>query len=197
MMAGCSHKLTPQRRAEMTALYTNCTACHGHQQVQRGPILDGLDASYVETQLIKFKTKVRGTHPGNEPEQLMASVMDLLKDDAEVRDMSFYIASLVPKPYTRTVVGDSRKGQTIYDAQCASCHGKRAEGKRLLKTGSLAVLEDWYVLQQLTQFQAGRRGYHKLDDSGRQMAEALKGLDTDELRDIVVYIGERFGHQHE
>lgn len=193
--AGCSHSLSPQRRSEIAALYKNCTVCHGHQKVQRGPIIDGLDAFYVEAQLQKFKSRVRGENPDHEQEQLMASVMDLLKDADEIRDISIFIGSLEPQPYRRTVVGNAGPGKTIYLEKCASCHGKKAEGKKLLKTGSLALLEDWYILNQLRQFATGLRGGHVSDEDGQRMAEAVMGMTEEQFRDVTAYIGETFGNQ--
>ncbi|MBN4074051.1 cytochrome c [bacterium AH-315-E10] len=195
-LSGCSHSLSQKQQSEMESLYTTCLTCHSNKEMQRGPVLDGLDAFYIEMQLGKFKAKVRGDNAENRQEYLMGSAMDLMNKD-EIRQMSLYIASLEIKPYIKTVEGNIAAGKTLYEKQCMSCHGQKAEGRKLLKTGSLAVLEDWYLMLQLKQFKLGQRGYHVDDVAGKRMQDIVKEITIDDLNDVVAYIGETFGKQIE
>jgi cytochrome c553 len=65
---------------------------------------------------------------------------------------------------------------------------KQAEGNRLLAGPALNRLEGWYFLEQMRKFRSGDRGYHPLDESGRVMAAASKGITDSTLRDLVAYV---------
>ncbi|NBU87336.1 MAG: hypothetical protein EBS13_08610, partial [Verrucomicrobia bacterium] len=46
--------------SEMLAKVNECRVCHGTQEAQRGPILDGMEYWYLYEQLQKFHSGVRG-----------------------------------------------------------------------------------------------------------------------------------------
>ena len=49
--------------SEMLAKVNECRVCHGTQEAQRGPILDGMEYWYLYEQLQKFHSGVRGPKP--------------------------------------------------------------------------------------------------------------------------------------
>ena len=46
-------------------LVAGCVVCHGVQEAQRGPILNGMENWYLRDQIEKFRSGVRGAHPPN------------------------------------------------------------------------------------------------------------------------------------
>ena len=71
---------------------------------------------------------------------------------------------------------------------CASCHGFKAEGNQLVNAPALGGLESWYLERQIRNFRDGIRGTAAGDASGQAMAQMMKGLDDEEIADIVAHI---------
>ena len=174
--------------ARMDGLVRECRVCHGVEEAQRGPILDGMEYGYLYDQLQKFRSGIRGQNPDNRSEHLMGIGIKKVKNDLESAYLADWFARQEPKPAVRTVVGDLDRGKLFYTARCASCHGEQAEGNRLLAGPALNRLEGWYFLEQMRKFRSGDRGYHPLDESGRVMAAASKGITDSTLRDLVAYV---------
>ena len=68
--AGCARQGRRRLRAWLPAPYPvdkatvdACMICHSTREMQRGPVLDGLPAWYLEAQLKKFQTGQRGKNP--------------------------------------------------------------------------------------------------------------------------------------
>jgi cytochrome c553 len=172
-------------------IHHNCQLCHSTREAQRGPILDGLPAWYVELQLRKFRDGLRGRNEANKSELLMGAGESILQDDN--RRVAAHIAALPVPEHLRVVRGDAEKGRPLYAAQCASCHGARGEGKPELKAPPVNTLEDWYHLDQLRKFKSGLRGHHPQDVEGQIMRAAMAPVKEEDLRDIVRYVSERIG----
>ena len=191
LMSACVQN--PRESLSTATLYRNCQLCHSHQELQRGPIIDGLDDYYVLGQLKKFKHGQRGQNMDHKPEALMGSAVDAL-EKKDIKRIARYIAAIDSRPYQPSVKGNVSRGQDIFKRRCASCHGDQAEGRRLMKTGSLAVLEDWYMLTQLRHFKHGRRGIHPDDKEGRLMAEQVASMSDPDFLDVANYISATFGN---
>ncbi|MEZ0390113.1 MAG: cytochrome c [Verrucomicrobium sp.] len=69
--------------------------------------------------------------------------------------------------------GDAR---VLFQNLCQSCHGDKGAGNATLMAPSIAGLPDWYVLAQLGNFQADRRGTHPSDTPGQMMRTIAKVL---------------------
>jgi cytochrome c553 len=173
--------------------FQSCLLCHSTREMQRGPILNGLDRWYAEAQMNKFRSGIRGGKPENPGEHLMGTTgLQHLAHDREVKAMAQVIGKLQPVAHRKTVRGDRENGERIYQ-RCIACHGSKAEGKRLLKSPQLAYLEDWYLLDQMRKFVQGQRGYHAEDSSGGLMAKASEALGDQDLKDVTAYIVDTFG----
>ncbi len=183
--------------AKMGELVKECRVCHGVEEAQRGPILDGMEYWYLYDQLQKFRSGIRGQNSENRSEHLMGIGVKKLNNNLEAAYLADWFARQEPKPALQTVKGDEERGKLLYDARCASCHGDKAEGNRLVAGPALTRLEGWYFLEQMRKFRSDLRGYHPLDESGRVMAVASKGISDDSLRDVVAYIVNKYGPEHE
>lgn len=179
--------LSPQELERAKAAFESCLICHSDQEMQRGPIIDGLPAWYARHQLEKFQSNIRGQNQANRSEYLMASVRDRFSDPETIDLLARYIEHLPPQTHRKVVRGDSDNGAIVY-FRCIACHGAKGEGNPLLKSPPLTIQEDWYLLDQLRKFAKGNRGSHPEDLTGQQMAAALIGIDDQTLKDLVVYI---------
>jgi len=189
LFSGCTPKqtLSPEERTSAQAAFESCLICHSTQEMQRGPIIDGLPAWYAQHQLEKFQSAIRGQAPENRSEHLMGSARDRFADPETISLLARYIESIPPQPHRKVVRGDSDNGKQAY-LSCITCHGAKGEGNALLKSPPLNIQEDWYLLDQLRKFAKGDRGYHSEDLTGQQMAATVKGLEDQTLKNLIVYI---------
>ena len=168
-------------------LYQSCMLCHSLQEMQRGPILDGMESWYVLEQLEKFKKGIRGKNPNNRAEHLMGASMERLENLDEMKTVSNYVQNLPKKRHLTTIKADQKNGRLLYQ-KCAVCHGHDAKGIKIKKSPSLRTQEDWFLLDQLRKYKAGLRGNHPDDTYGRIMAESVKNWKDSDLKDVVVYL---------
>ena len=83
-------------------LWEFCAFCHNAgglgQQRSDAPKVAGDPAWYTERQLKKFRTRVRGSHPEDQPGLQMVVYAYPLIDDAAIRNMAAYIETLQIDP---------------------------------------------------------------------------------------------------
>ena len=194
LLVGCQHpepitgtSVTPSSPRDGKTLYKSCLLCHSTQEMQRGPILDGMESWYVLDQLKKFNSGQRGKDPKNRAELLMATSMSSIKGEKEEVAVADYIAKLPPKPSLTTLKGNMKRGRELY-LKCAGCHGPEGEGKKEVKAPGLRIQEDWFLLDQLRKYRHGLRGHHQDDVYGRAMAESIRNWSDRDLKDVTVYL---------
>lgn len=80
------------------ALYATCLACHGPDgkgnEALNAPPIAQLDDWYIERQIHKFKSGVRGANPKDTTGAQMRPMAQTLKDDQAIRDVIAHIATL-------------------------------------------------------------------------------------------------------
>jgi cytochrome c553 len=124
--------------------------------MQRGPIIDGLPAWYLERQLRLFMSGERGRNPENRSEYLMGSGISLLKTDDDLAAVVRHFSQLPPARHVKTIRGDNERGAAHF-TWCATCHGPNGRGREEIGAPPLIVQEDWYLFDQLIRIQAGLR----------------------------------------
>ena len=174
------------------AAYVVCAACHGAQAegnvALNAPKLTGQSAWYLRRQIAAYKQGLRGTHEDDEFGRQMAPMVATLFDQTAVENVIAYIHSLPDDPAPATVSGDAARGQALYRG-CVVCHRADGSGSHGTLAPRLAGMTDWYMAQQLHNFQAGIRGHLMEDTLGRQMVLMSKQLHGDEaIDDVVAYI---------
>lgn len=179
--------------AKMDGLIKECRVCHGVEEAQRGPILDGMQYWYLYDQLLKFRSGIRGQNSENRSEHLMGIGVKKVSNDLEAAYLADWFSRQEPKPAVRTVKGDLEKGRVFYQSRCASCHGSEAQGNQSAGGPSLNRLEGWYFLDQMRKFRSGLRGSHPMDQTGKTMAAAAKEISDGTLRDLVFYVVREHG----
>lgn len=172
---------------DLEEVYQACVLCHGTKEMQRGPILDGLPAWYIERQLSKFASGLRGQQEENRSALLMIPVVQQYSDPRLWAKLAKRFESL-PKPdHIKTIRGNPSQGKLLF-AICASCHGPRAQGNLTINAPPLNVQEDWYLMDQLRKFKMDWRGSDPEDVEGNLMRNIAKIYSINDLKDIVAYI---------
>ena len=174
------------------ANYIVCVACHGAQgegnPALNAPKLAGQEPWYVTRQLHHYKQGIRGAHEDDVFGKQMAPMAATLVDDAAVRNVAAYIATLPDNPAPPTVTGNVERGERLYRT-CGACHGWKGEGIWALNAPRYSGMSDWYLAAQLKNFREGIRGAHRHDPYGPQMAMMAQALRSDEsINDLIAYI---------
>ena len=175
-------------------LFRACVACHGDQgqgtPSVASPPIAGLPAWYVEAQLGKFRSGLRGYHPDDAEGLRMRPMSRQMMNEAEVKAVSEYVSTLALKPQTPTLTGgDAEKGKAAYGT-CMACHGDKGQGNPALKAPPIAGQADWYLLAQLQKFKGGLRGTNPADVSGGQMRPmSLTLADEQAMKNVIAHIG--------
>jgi cytochrome c oxidase subunit II len=175
------------------ALYGLCAACHGAQgegnPALHAPKLSGQGDWYLKRQLKYFKQGIRGAHDKDDYGKQMAPMAATLVNDVAIDDVVAYIKTLPDNPAPPTVERKTTKGQRLYAATCAACHGSDGRGIQAMNAPRLAGMSDWYLVTQLNNFKQGIRGAHPEDMYGPQMASMAAILADDQAtNDLIAYI---------
>ncbi len=169
-----------------------CVACHGDQglgnRAVKAPHIAGLNAWYVEAQLTKFRSGIRGTHPDDIEGMQMRPMSKTIASEEDVREVAAYIEHLKPNKGKTTVQGNADRGKTHYMV-CMACHGDKGQGNQALGSPPLVRLNDWYILSQLKKFRSGIHGSNPLDITGMQMRPMAMTLPNEQaMLDVIAYI---------
>jgi cytochrome c oxidase subunit 2 len=175
-------------------LYPVCTACHGAEgqgnRAMSAPKIAGQQGFYLLKQLQHFQSGARGAAPDDAKGRQMAAMSKgpKLASNQALEDLVAYVERFPDNKSAETVNGDTDRGKGLY-VTCASCHGDRAQGLEMMAAPRLAGQNDWYLVAQLENFAAGKRGYAPSDHGGRQM-KAMMGVlqNPEDYRDVVAYI---------
>jgi cytochrome c553 len=176
-----------QLAPNQAAIINHCKTCHSTHEMQRGPLLEGLELWYMEEQLESYKAGIRGIHADDQSGQLMhAAVKDWSLDD--LYTAAKWFANQERPKLPNAVKGDILKGKALYKQVCFACH-EHTMGKFFTRSPDLYRLEDWYILSQLRNYKSGWRGTHPDDEHGQKMKAAIEALSYDELKNVAAYIG--------
>jgi cytochrome c oxidase subunit 2 len=120
----------------------------------------------------------------------MMAPMALALDDAGVRNVSAYIASLPDTPATATITdANISRGARIYDRNCKACHMVNGSGTWYTDAPALAGMSDWYFVNQINNFKNKIRGNHPNDLYGEQMVWMSTAMaNEDEVQDVAAYL---------
>ena len=77
---------------------------------------------------------------------------------------------------------------TIWQGQCAACHGTAGEGNRSLGAPALTQLSADYIARQLNHFVSGVRGAAAGDNAGKRMALSVANLSEADIPNLAQLI---------
>lgn len=167
-----------------------CQSCHGYQfqgnKDLNAPALAGLSQWYSYRQLLNYKNGIRGTNPEDILGQTMRlSILNI--SNAELNALAAYISKIASQKQEISIKGDVGTGKFVFE-HCMSCHGEFGEGDKTIGAPRLTGQSDWYLYQQLINFQKGIRGQHPNDLYGRQMKDMADMFNDQMLKDVINYI---------
>jgi len=167
-----------------------CQSCHGYQfqgnKDLNAPALAGLSQWYSYRQLLNYKNGIRGMNPEDILGQTMRlSILNI--SNAELNALAAYISKIANQKQEISIKGDVGTGKFVFE-HCMSCHGEFGEGDKTIGAPRLTGQSDWYLYQQLINFQKGIRGQHPNDLYGRQMKDMADMFNDQMLKDVINYI---------
>ena len=175
-------------------LYRLCTKCHGVDGAGNSevlaPAIAGMPFWYVDAQLKKFKTGVRGLHPDDTGGLRMYPMSQWLRNEADQKAVSAYVASMTPiEPAMELEVsGDAAKGAGYY-AVCSACHMPDGSGNQGMGAPPLKGMSDWYLFSAIDKYKSGIRGSGKGDALGAAMIGMVATLpDEEAIHDVIAHI---------
>ncbi|PKF61524.1 cytochrome c4 [Psychromonas sp. psych-6C06] len=155
-----------------------CVACHGEDGNAPSdlyPKLAGQHKSYLEKQLIQFKS-------GERNNAIMAGMVATLSEQ-DMKDLSAYYAAQTPTPETVSPEV-AQAGRNLYmggDIErgipgCVACHGPRGNGLELAKFPKISNQHPAYIKSQLEMFRSKARNN---DPNGMMVDISAKLTDAD------------------
>jgi cytochrome c553 len=174
-------------------LFRTCEPCHGAaglgNQAIAAPGIAGLDSLYVQAQLHKFRSGIRGAHPDDDEGARMRPMARSLRTDEDVLAVALFVSEMTPvRPASALHGGDAAKGAAAY-AVCSACHGADGKGNPTLNAPTLTGLSDWYMLAQLHKYKDGLRGVDPRDATGATMRPmAMTLVNEQAMLDVIAHI---------
>lgn len=175
-------------------LFKFCTQCHGSDgggnRINLAPAIAGMPVWYVEGQLVKFKSGLRGLNAHDVGGLRMYPMSLWLRTDADQKAVAAYVASLPPVPPSPEpeYVGNAAQGQGFY-AVCSACHGADGKGNQGMGAPPLVGLSDWYLYSAIQKYKTGVRGSIPGDALGPVMIGMVATLPSDDaIRDVIAHI---------
>ncbi|MBP6582888.1 MAG: c-type cytochrome [Chromatiaceae bacterium] len=181
--------LTLQAEPDMErgkALNRQCALCHGfHGQGVLGgkyPRLAGLPEYYLVGMMDKYKD-------GTLDYQAMTVVGGLRNlSDADLQSLAAYLsdidlAAVSPLDIPTPEGADLENGEDLFQGDCKSCHGRKAEGMKRKESPPLAGQYSEYLLRQIAMFKKKER-IHANDEED----ETFEEYEPQQIKDILAYI---------
>jgi cytochrome c553 len=113
--------------------FRNMRPCHnadGSGNAAVGaPNIAGMKEWYVERELDKFRSGVRGMHFSDVEGMRMRPMALSLTSEDDVKAVARYVETLPPVPAAHIAPGDPKGRRSALYATCSSCHGDNGVGK--------------------------------------------------------------------
>ena len=181
--------LTLQAEPDMErgkALNRQCALCHGfHGQGVLGgkyPRLAGLPEYYLVGMMDKYKKGVLDY-------QAMTVVGGLRNlSDEDLKSLAAYLSdvdlgAVSPLDIPTPEGADLDNGEDLFQGDCKTCHGRKAEGMKRKESPPLAGQYTEYLARQIAMFKKKER-IHANDEEDETFAE----YEPQQIKDILAYI---------
>jgi len=163
-----------------------CAACHaadGNSAAAANPKLAGLNAEYLNKQLVEFKSGARKN-------PIMSGMVANLTPQ-DMLNLAAYYSAQQPKPGTSKDQALALLGQKIYRGgvqgagvpACASCHGPQGKGIPT-QFPRLAGQHGDYIYTQLNSFRVGARA----NDGAKMMRTIATKMTDADMKAVSAYI---------
>ncbi len=163
-----------------------CAACHaadGNSVAAANPKLAGLNAEYLNKQLVEFKSGARKN-------AIMSGMVANLSAQ-DMLNLAAYYSAQQPKAGTSKDEALALQGQKIYRGgvqgagvpACASCHGAQGQGIPV-QFPRLAGQHGDYIYSQLNSFRLGTR----TNDGAKMMRSIATKMSDADMKAVASYI---------
>lgn len=180
-----------ERGEKLFALCTQCHASNGSgNSVALAPGIAGLPQWYLQAQLEKFKSGVRGLHPDDTGGLRMYPMSQWLREDADLAAVAAYVASLPRAGADNELAehGDATRGAGYY-AVCSACHMPDGSGNEGMGAPPLTGMSDWYLFTSIAKYKTKVRGSGEGDSLGAAMQGMVATLPDDAaIHDVIAHI---------
>lgn len=146
----------------------NCAACHGHNAKGSPNYPNLTDAAWLwgggpEKIAETIRVGINSTNPNTHVSQMPAFGKDGIITAAQVKSVASYVYSLSHADYSKPDnAARIKEGQELFTANCASCHGDKAEGNPEMGAPNLTD-QSWIYGGKLatieTTIEDGRQGH--------------------------------------
>jgi cytochrome c553 len=158
----------------------DCAGCHGDDGNSDIPGIPSLAGQHVNYLVNVMKQYQDGTRKN---EDMVAFAEGL--SSAEIEDMAYYYASIVPKKAPPSEVGDAFAGLAV-TAPCAGCHAADGNNEDP-KTPRLAGLDAEYLVAAVLGYRDGSRAHDVMRD-------AVSTLREKDINDMAAYYASKEPH---
>lgn len=166
------------------AEFEDCAPCHRKDASGRvngsTPRLSGQHASVIIKQILD----IRGGRRANEA--MKAVLDDPAINPQMVADIAAYLQGL---PITGAIGKgpgkDLARGRTLYDRDCAGCHGANGEGRAVKFYPMVAAQHYAYLLREMNLIRTGERR-----NSDPEMVKVIKPYSPDDLQAVADYMAQ-------
>jgi cytochrome c553 len=163
-------------------LFDTCAACHGKAGggVSDGsvPVIAGQSFRFIAWQLVSFRHGDR-----KDPRMQHFTGQHHLSGAQDIADVAAYASQLQPTQPSAQGNGSPGPGAEIYERDCASCHGAKADGDEAKGYPRLAAQHYDYLLHQMRDPLEDRR-----PGLARDHAHLIQRLDSSALADVCDYL---------
>ena len=165
------------------AVFVACVGCHRKEATGRSsgayPRLAGQHATVLIKQMLDIYSGLR-TNP-----KMKDYVEDHLSDPRDIADAAAYLSAL---PIPADAIGRgpgiaAGSGKTLYDRDCAHCHGSNGEGDAAKFYPMVAAQHYRYLLREMHYIRDGDRG-----NSNPDMVKVIKPYHEDDLTALADYM---------
>lgn len=169
-----------------------CAACHGpdgNSVIDMYPKIAGQNVSYLEKQLIDFRSAAQTGGQSGRNDPIMAGMTIMLSDD-DIKNISAYYASqtqtsnnienIPPLGEQLYKVGEIERGITA----CIACHGPKGQGMAQAGFPMISGQHASYIKSQLNKFSEMSRN----NDLNGMMQDVSKKLTPADIEALSLYI---------
>lgn len=177
---------TAYDKEQAILVFKKCALCHSHfgQGIPGGryPRLAGMDEEYMVQALKDFKDGKRW----DTAMSVISGLQEMSEEDMEA--VAKYIASINLEehdPYfdVHHKGGDPEKGEEIFQDECKTCHGKKAQGKPKKGTPFLKGQYSEYMNRQIAMFRKKEREHDRDPED-----ETFDEYSDEDLNNVVAYV---------
>ena len=172
----------PADPARGQAGFEECAGCLRKDAAGRAnsniPRLSGQHASVIVKQLVDIRSGLRLNPP------MKPWADDPAINAQAIADIAVYLQGLPTKvPAAKPPASDLARGQTLFEKDCAGCHGAKGEGLAALFYPMLAAQHASYLVRELNLMRNGERG-----NSNPAMVSIIKPYAADDLQAVADYL---------